>query len=628
MNILELDRPSLSSAEPTRKRRTILRIPFYFESRGEPLFAWFHTTDDQNDLTHAAVIAAPLGYEQIHAHRSLRHLADHLAQHGISALRFDWHGTGDSAGVDEDPDRICTWQANLRDAVQLLQQQFLVQHISVVGLRLGATLAAATLNERDVVNLVLWAPVVNGRTYVREMMALDRTSEIAQPQVPGAHADLEPAGLTLCGRTAHDISKIHLLQRPLPRCRTLIVSRDDVPVDQKLPAAYAAARIPAEQISVPGFSEIFASPHHGEVPREAIQEITKWLRKSDSTTSISANQQPNAVFIQEMTTSYRPEEPARPSLDIRLRERALEISTQPHLFGIISEPIVALPAERPTIILLNAGAAYRAGPGRLHVHLARRLAAEGYRCLRLDVNGLGDSVADEEHRENNSYSSTALRDIDLTMQFLRQQKLGQRFALLGLCSGAYAAFQAAVSLSDASLIESILLNPLTFYWRDGMTIKDSFDRRLVVQHYYLGSALQPAKWLKLLSGKTNIGWRGAARLLADKLQMLMPQPVANSPDQSGAQRPAHSHPLQDDLPADLAQAMEHGRHLAMFLADTDPGYAILTGKAGKLAKSLQKSGRLNVEFLTNSDHNFSRRSARRDLVDALTTHLQRRYPTH
>ena len=53
-------------------------------------------------------------------------------------------------------------------------------------------------------------------------------------------------------------------------------------------------------------------------------------------------------------------------------KRAVQLSREPDLFGILSEPVAqASPAaDVPAILLVNAGSAYRVGPNRLHVLLA------------------------------------------------------------------------------------------------------------------------------------------------------------------------------------------------------------------------------------------------------------------
>lgn len=595
----------------------VVRTPFWWTSRGEPLFAWLHTAGDESRFDHAVLIAGPIGHEQLHAHRSLRRLADALARRGIPAMRFDWHGTGDSAGVDEDPDRLSVWTTNLRDAADMLKRRLSLQAVSVVGLRFGATLAATALADGDIDNLVLWFPVVNGRTYVRELTAIDRTSEIPPPD-PSETSDIEPAGFAVTAETCRDISQWNLL-RSVPRCRrTLIVARDDAAGDQRLYEAFAAAGVAADRANFSGFVEMMAAPHKGSVPDGAIDHIVDWLfnaisarrllRRSSISTSCGAT---------ETTMSHRGlGGEASPVV-----ERAVRICSAPDLFGIVTEPQGPMTNDRPTIVLLNAGAAYRIAPGRLHVHLARRLALEGFRCLRLDANGLGDSVAAERERENQVYPATAFRDVDLTLRWLGEQGWGERIVLAGLCSGAYNAFQSAVSLSRSSLVESILINPLAYYWQEGMEVSESTDRQLLVQNYYFGSALNPQKWIKLLSGKTKIGWRGAAGIVARRLGFGRRR-TSSSPNQK---RPPYSHPVRDDLSADLDEAVGRGRSLAMFFAEGDPGYAILMGKAGRKAKHLQKQGRLHIEFIPNADHNFSRRTARQALIEALVRYLRRRY---
>lgn len=616
---------SLPEEDLTSPASGIVRTPFYWTSRGESLFGWWHTNSHDHQTDHAVVIAAPLGYEQVHAHRSLRHLADALAAHGIPALRFDWHGTGDSAGLDEDPDRWTVWSANLRDAVELVKRQFGIRRVSVVGLRLGATLAATSLTSSDIEHLVLWTPVVNGKTYVREMTAIDRTSEIARQSQPGEPLDLEPSGFVLSEETAKTVAQVNLLQSPPVRCSTLIVSREDLAVaDGKLYEAYLAEGIVTDHMTFAGYPEMMISPHKGEVPHRAIESMVGWLSERMAASSPGTTAKPVFTGAQEMIACYQPEGRKPTEKVALLRERTIRISTEPDLFGILSEPTLPISSERPTIVLLNAGSAYRVGPGRLNVHLARRLASEGFRCMRIDANGLGDSVATEGASENDSYAATILRDVDLTLQFLRAQQLGRRFVLMGLCSGAYHAFQSAVALTDPTLVESILINPLTYFWKDGMVITESTDRQVAVQQYYFESALNPGKWLKLLSGQSQIGLRGAAKIVMHKLGFLRRKPRHH--DCGDLERPLHSHPVRDDLPADLDQIVQHDRHVSMFFAETDPGYGILMHKAARRAKRLRQSGRLHVGFVSNADHNFSRRSARNDLLAAVVNRLLQRYP--
>src|SRR5262245_18911200 len=76
-----------------------------------------------------------------------------------------------------------------------------------------------------------------------------------------------------------------------------------------------------------------------------------------------------------------------------LRDEVVRFGSVEELVGILSHP--AAPAQT-AVLLLNAGVLHRIGPHRLHVTLARRLAELGFPALRLDLGGIGDSVASTE----------------------------------------------------------------------------------------------------------------------------------------------------------------------------------------------------------------------------------------
>ncbi len=626
MGTLARPLPALTERLPD----SVLRTAFYLPSTGHPLFAWLHDSARTQPCQHGVIVCPPIGFEQLHAHRGLRHLADQLAGHQIPTLRFDWDGTGDSAGDDMDPDRLATWQANVRTAVRWMKTVLGCSRVSVVGLRLGATLAALALDgdsDDDAIdNLVLWAPVTTGRSFVRELNVIDMLSEARSPDAKSTDV-IEAAGFRLSPDTAAALSTCALFQSK-PRCRRiLLVGRDEAPPDQRLVDHFSGRGIAVEQQRLPGMAQMLVEPHKGQLPATAIREIAAWLHQR-----IVADEASTVVEQQQITVgdaAVMPDHSDIPVADTVIRETACRISQSPDLFGILSEPLDARADDLPTIVLLNAGAAYRIGPGRMTVEMARTFSAQGFRCLRLDLCGLGDSVPEEIAAENDSYAATAFRDIEIALQFLRERTGSRRFVLLGLCSGAYAAFQSAAQLTDPDLIESILINPLTFFWRDGMTIETAPTRELICQHYYLGSALQPGKWLKLLSGRSHIGVQGALRLVARRLGLARssgPQATADaacSTRQIGAS--CVSHPATEDLTADLRQVVALQRHLSMFFSTTDPGYSILTHHAGRQARRMLRSGGLNLSFIDNADHTFSRSAARQKLIAALSEHLGRRY---
>lgn len=589
------------------------RNAFYLQSGGQSIFAWLHTSTIAN-TDHGVVICPPIGFEQLHAHRSLRHLAEQLSAHRLPTLRFDWHGTGDSSGADTDADRLNTWLENVRSAVAWMKDELGCSKVSVVGLRFGATLAALALNDVEIENLVLWAPVTNGRGSVREMHVIDMMSETHTKGTEPA-GTIEAAGFRLTSETAASLSKSSLLQSQPAYQRLLIANRDDAPVDQRVIDHFTKQGRIVDQQTVPGVAQMLVEPHKAQLPEVAIQQIVDWVHQAASN-SESATIPSLHVELPAATAVTQPDGNV-------IRETAWQLSESPHLFGILCEPTAPPASNRPTIILLNAGSAYRIGPGRMNVEMAREFAEHGFRCLRLDLCGLGDSLLTDPSLENDSYAATAFGDIRIAMQALRQRFGPQKFVLMGLCSGAYASFQAAAQFEDRDLVESVLINPLTYYWEDGMTLETATSLELIREHYYLTSALQPGKWWKLLTGRSSIGLRGAIRMVAHRLGLVGKRhsnEICRATKKSGP-----SHPVKQDLAGDLRSVVAAKRELSLFFSTTDPGYSIMMTQARRQAKRMLRRGQMTATFIDDADHTFSRQFARQKLIRSLCEHLDRRY---
>ena len=85
------------------------------------------------------------------------------------------------------------------------------------------------------------------------------------------------------------------------------------------------------------------------------------------------------------------------------------------------------------MIFLNSGILHHVGAHRLHVHLARKLAAQGYMAFRFDLSGIGDSVI---HMGLNSVVERSVSETQEAMDLLQSNLGADRFILVGLCTGA------------------------------------------------------------------------------------------------------------------------------------------------------------------------------------------------
>jgi hypothetical protein len=141
-----------------------------------------------------------------------------------------------------------------------------------------------------------------------------------------------------------------------------------------------------------------------------------------------------------------------------VRDEALRLGPAGQLVGILSHPAArrsALPSTAPpAVIILNAGVLHRVGPHRLHVTLARRIAAAGLASLRLDLGGIGDSIASSDAT---SFRQSAVADTRAAMTSLGELIEARRFVLFGVCSGADNSI--ATALVDDRIAGIVLIDP-------------------------------------------------------------------------------------------------------------------------------------------------------------------------
>ena len=139
--------------------------PFYFGTSERPLFG-VHTPAKGSSPRGSIVLCYPLGAEYMRAHRAFRQLTQLLSRAGFDVLRFDYSNTGDSAGSSEDAS-LERWLEDVGTAIDEMKEMTEVEGVVLIGLRLGAAVAAmAGAARNDVDRLVLWDPIVRGAPYV------------------------------------------------------------------------------------------------------------------------------------------------------------------------------------------------------------------------------------------------------------------------------------------------------------------------------------------------------------------------------------------------------------------------------------------------------------------------------
>ena len=145
-------------------------IPIRFGAADRQLFGLYQVANSDASRGECVLLCNPFGQEAIRSHRLFKVLADRLCRDGFHVLRFDYFGTGDSAGNDDEVS-LSGFMNDLLTADSELQQRSGCARRAWVGLRLGATIAALASAKATVSpqRLVLWEPIINGRNYLAEL---------------------------------------------------------------------------------------------------------------------------------------------------------------------------------------------------------------------------------------------------------------------------------------------------------------------------------------------------------------------------------------------------------------------------------------------------------------------------
>lgn len=367
------------------------------------------------------LIVPPFGWDELSSYRSRRELARRLAGAGHPALRIDLPGTGDSTGV---PD-LEAWSAAIAGAAAWLRRD--AERVVAVGIGLGALLAASAPVDGPIFDgVVLWGAPQSGRAAVRELRAIaavEAASNVAA-DLPEARLNdgdvLAPGGFRVPPELAEPLRALDASDVE----GALRIDRDD---------AYAA---------------MMSDPADAVVPHETIARIVDWVGEVEGPARAAA---------------AAPSESAEAELlvdGVRIRERPLDTRTGTGT-GILAEPVDG-PRAPLAAAILNGGAVRRIGHNRMSVETARRWAARGVPTVRLDFPGIGeaDGGADD-------YADFAALYVPAFVAQARAavDALGaERAVLVGLCSGAYWSFHAA--LEDERVSAAFMLNPRALYWQD------------------------------------------------------------------------------------------------------------------------------------------------------------------
>lgn len=429
-------------------------VATWFGSPESPLMGWLHSPPG-NSVRGGVVICPAYGKELMSATRASRVLAGRLSRAGFLVLRFDYRGTGDSAGSRDDKDQLRSWQDSIVEAIDFVRG-FGVQDVSLVGLRLGALLIASCQDRCGPLrSLVLWDPVSSARGYMREQQVM-RSMTLAKAADPTG-GDVEGLGVVYNAQTVADMRNLAIdAVSPSDVGSTgepdvLLLVRPDRMAEA--PTARLLASPDVVTLEAPGQRSFLDVPsNYSALPSESIDQIVNFIAARASTSAVGV----------DVGAQVRREAVVARADDGREVVETITTFGPDRLFGVLTRAVLPGAVEDPKAhdvqIFITAGVESHVGPVGLWVDIARAAAEKnGTYTVRFDRRGIAETAGDDEEGiASDAHSAVNVADTAAVIAEVRPQY--RSVTVIGHCSGAWAAGRAAVEAHpDRVVLVALLL---------------------------------------------------------------------------------------------------------------------------------------------------------------------------
>lgn len=462
--------------------------PVVIQGPNGSLVALYHTPAPGVAPRGGVLVVPPFAEEMNRCRSMVTMQARALASLGHGVLVLDPFGTGDSAGdfCDATWER---WLDDLRCGAQWLQAQGLGCQ-TLWGVRLGAIMAMELAQLLpDVRRLLLWQPVVSGKTYWTQFLRIRIAAEMAQADGVKSTEELrqrsargeavEVSGFEVGAALAQRLDTLSL---PDPQKGTLppglqvdwfeVLAEADAVVPKANAKAADALRgqgvaVNLATVTGPAFWQVHERAVAPDLLTATTQLASGWPAPPEAPVP-----RPPA----------RADAAAEPECPVVFTCQGEELS------GVLHRGAAA--STVGIVIVVAGGPQYRAGAHRQFVMLARMFAGRGYPVLRFDLRGMGDSSGEYLGFEQSR------PDIRAAVDELQRQVPGvQRVMLFGECESATGILFYAYQ--DPRVHKVALANP----W-----VRTEEGRaEVILKHYYRDRLTSRKFWVDMLRGRMNVG---------------------------------------------------------------------------------------------------------------------------
>lgn len=578
----------------------------YIETDSGFLFAALDRPAPGRPIGVPLLICSPWGWAETASYKGRRDWGRHLADAGHPVLRFDLPAVGDSSGSPGDPMLHEAWVDAIVVASGWLGAQFeQFPAVAALGLGIGGLLALeAVAAGAPIDQVALWAPA-SGSAFVRETRVFSRMQAWDGSEAGGSPLPegwIEATGFVLAAETAESLRALDptAIEPPPTLRRALLLGREGVEVSAPLREHLEEAGVAVTAGPGSGWEAMIAHPAFSRASDEVIEALERWIADDEPDGGGRLPEPPVPVGREEVEFEWKGE-PVRESLFSFPLDAGVGM-------GVVAEP-PARPAAGICGVFLNSGAIRHIGPNRLWVDAARDLAARGVPSARLDFEGLGESDGEKTFaNEADYFADEQMAQLGTMLDRLEARGLGNRFVVVGLCSGGYWAFRAA--LEDPRVVAALPLNPAAFRWRSTLMME---------RHGHgLSLLLRRDLWARLVRGEVGMGRiRALARLLVNRAKTAIASRLPGS-----RRRPAADgeRPRDLELEADFDLLKATGKRVT--LAFTEDEVLLREAQRHSTFDELDRWPNLRLVDLPGVDHVLAPTSAQRFARDLIVEQFE------
>ena len=551
---------------------------------------FFHAADGDT----AVLLLSPWGYEELCTHKSIRLLAERLAAAGFPCLRFDYPATGHSLGASADLDDETTWRKSVKRALEELRRLTEPRRIIVIGQGLGGALAGDLARDTDLDGLVLMAPVIQGRTYLRELTAwtaMTKPSFLVSAS-DGPEGGLMAGGFVLSAATTKEVRALDLTNDWTPRAgKVLLVARDDHGGDDMLAEILTDRGLTPDTIPFERYADYVSDSVFSIVIDDIIDKVVAWCSTKFPFESVMPR--PDRDLPAELSGPD-------------FRETLLRFGPDHDMFGVFTEPTRA--PSGTAYLFLNTGLDHSIGWGRMVVDFARTLAREGHAGFRIDVTGIGETRLRPGQAPEVMYTDTHIGDVKQAIDWLLDGHGIERVILVGRCSGSYLAGISAAA--DERVSGVAIINARRLVWDTRADFEKEFGRPVRALEAYKRRLSDGKSLRKILTGQVPVR----------KIVAKLTEGVYREADRALAPllgRLTWHGQLGHILNTRLATLRDRGTAMELIYSNEDAGPRDLEMWFGDAFDGLAQYPNIKLSFISHADHNLTPIDARDAVLEKL-----------